>query len=196
MPEMSSRERVRLALTCQRPDSIPVSLGFFSQSLPGIPDADEHFNLDVRYAEFSPPAGQDDFLRYLRRLPKDVHVGTTAQMRTYHEWDYHPEVAGGRLSGASSVAELAEAYFPDLTSPQRYAGLAEQVQRWHAQGLAVAGSRLSDETWAEVFDVQNRRPARHFIAVPALLRPAGLGGTHIKRHYRSLRSATPPDHKN
>jgi uroporphyrinogen decarboxylase len=137
---MNARDRVRLALTCQRPDRIPVSLGFFSQSLPGIPDADEHFNLDVRYAEFSPPAGQDDFLRYLRHLPKDVHVGTAAQLRTYHEWDYHPETPGGRLSGVSSVAELAEVFFPDLTSPQRYAGLAEQVQRWHSEGVAVAGS--------------------------------------------------------
>lgn len=137
---MNARERVRLALTCQPPDRIPVSLGFFSQSLPGIPDADEHFGLDVRFAEFSPPAGQDDFLRYLRRLPSDVHVGSTAQLRIYHEWDYHPQTAGGRLSGVSSVAELAEAYFPDLTSPQRYAGLAKQVQRWQEQGLAVAGS--------------------------------------------------------
>lgn len=137
---MNARERVRLALTCQRPDRIPLSLGFYYQSLPGIPDADEHFGLDVRYAEFSPPAGQDDFLRYLRRLPPDVHVGTTAQLRTYHEWDYHPETAGGRLSGARSVAELAEAIFPDLTNPQRYAGLAEQVRHWHDRGLAVAGS--------------------------------------------------------
>lgn len=137
---MNSRERVRLALTCQRPDRIPLSLGFFGQSLPGIPDADEHFDLDVRYVEFSPPAGQDDFLRYLRRLPPDVHIGTTTQLRTYHEWDYHPEIAGGRLSGAGSVAELAEAYFPDLTSPQRYASLGEQVRRWRDRGLAVAGS--------------------------------------------------------
>jgi uroporphyrinogen decarboxylase len=137
---VNARERVRLALTGQRPDRVPLSLGFFSQSLPGIPDADEHFGLDVRYAEWSPPAGQDDFLRYLRRLPADVHVGTAAQLRTYHEWDYHPEAAGGRLSAAKSVAELAEAVFPDLINPQRYAGLAEQVQRWHEQGVAVAGS--------------------------------------------------------
>lgn len=137
---MNSRQRVRLALTGQRPDRVPLSLGFFSQSLPGIPDADEHFNLDVRYAEFSPPAGQDDFLSYLRRLPRDVHVGSATQLRTYHEWDYHPETPGGRLSHVSSVAELAEAVFPDLTHPQRYAGLAAQVQRWHEEGLAVAGS--------------------------------------------------------
>jgi len=137
---MNARERVRLALTCEHPDRIPVSLGFFSQSLPGISDADEHFGTDVRYAEFSPPAGQDDFLRYLRRLPPDVHVGSTAQLRIYHEWDYHPETPGGRLSEARSVAELAEAVFPDLTNPQRYASLADQVQRWHEAGLAVASS--------------------------------------------------------
>ena len=137
---MNAQERVRLALTCQPPDRIPMTLGFYSQSLPGIPDADEHFELDVRYCEFSPPEGQDDFLRYLRRLPKDAHVGTQAQLRIYHEWDYHPETPGGRLSGISSLAELAEVVFPDLTNPKRYAGLAGQVERWHARGLAVAGS--------------------------------------------------------
>ena len=42
--------------------------------------------------------------------------------------------------GISSLAELAEAVFPDLTNPKRYAGLAGQVERWHARGLAVAGS--------------------------------------------------------
>ena len=137
---MNSRERVRLALTGQQPDRIPMTLGFYAQSLPGIPDADEHFELDVRYAEFSPPDGQDDFLRYLRRLPKDAHVGTEAQLRTYHEWDYHPERPGGRLGQAGSIAELAEAVFPDLTHPKRYAGLGERVRRWHERGLAVAGS--------------------------------------------------------
>jgi hypothetical protein len=142
---MNSRERVRLALTGQRPDRIPLSLGFFSQSLPGIPDADEHFGLDVRYAEWSPPAGQDDFLRYLRRLPKDVHVGTATQLRTYHEWDYHPNPGRPAERHRSSVAELAEAFFPDLTNPQRYAGLAEQVQRWHAKGWPWPARR---RTWA------------------------------------------------
>jgi len=137
---MNAQERVRLALTCQPPDRIPMTLGFYSQSLPGIPDADEHFGLDVRYAEFNPPDGQDDFLRYLRRLPKDSHVGTEAQLRIYHEWDYHPETPGGRLGHVRSIAELAEAVFPDLTHPKRYAGLAGQVERWHARGLAVAGS--------------------------------------------------------
>ena len=137
---MNAQERVRSALTGGLPDRIPMTLGFYSQSLPGIPDADEHFGLDVRYAEFSPPDGQDDFLRYLRRLPKDAHVGTQAQLRIYHEWNYHPETPGGRLGHVKSIAELAEAVFPDLTHPKRYAGLARQVEQWHARGLAVAGS--------------------------------------------------------
>jgi uroporphyrinogen decarboxylase len=131
---------VRAALSGHIPDRIPATLGFYAQSLPGIVDADEYFGLDVRYAEFQTPEGQDDFLRYLRRLPKDVHVGTQAQLRTYADWDYHPELPGGRLQHVRSVAELAEAVFPDLTHPKRYAGLAEQVRRWHARGLAVAGS--------------------------------------------------------
>ncbi len=137
---MNARERVRLALTCQPPDRIPLTLGFYSQSLPGIPDADGRFDCDVRYAEFSPPDGQDDFLRYLRRLPRDAHVGTQAQLRIYHEWNYHPETPGGRLDQVKSIAELAEAVFPDLTHPKRYAGLAGQVEHWHDRGLAVAGS--------------------------------------------------------
>lgn len=138
---MDSRQRVRLALTGKAPDRIPFALGFYPQSLPGIPDADHHFGTDIRYAQFHPPEGQDEFLRYLRRLPEHVHVGNRSQLRTYHEWDYHPEQAGSaRLSGFGSVAELAAAALPDLTHPSRYAGLAAQVQRWHDQGLAVAGS--------------------------------------------------------
>ena len=71
---MNSRERARLALSGRRPDRVPAALGFFSQSLDGIADLDAHFGLDVRFAAFSPPAGQDSFLRYLRGLPEHVHV--------------------------------------------------------------------------------------------------------------------------
>ncbi len=138
---MNSRERVRLALSGRRPDRVPAALGFFSQSLDGIADLDAHFGLDVRFAAFSPPAGQDGFLRYLRGLPEHVHVGSEAQLRTYYEWGYRPELGEARpLSGIRSLAELADALLPDLTRPERHAGLAEQVRGWHEQGLAVAGA--------------------------------------------------------
>jgi uroporphyrinogen decarboxylase len=138
---VNSRERVRLALTGRTPDRIPFTFGFFSQPLAGINDLDTHFGSDVRYVEFNPPKGQNGFLDYLSRLPGDIHVGNTAQLHTYHEWNYHPELGTERpLSHVTSVAELTQTVFPDLTHPRRYAGLERQVRHYHDQGLAVAGS--------------------------------------------------------
>ena len=132
---MNSRERVRAALTCQKPDRIPRALGFFSQ------DADRQFELDVRYVEFNTPVGQNKFIRYLEKLPADVHLGSTAQLQTYFEWNYHPELNGEEPLGTiQSLAELKEYVFPDLTHPDRYQGLKKQVSQWHQEGLAVAGS--------------------------------------------------------
>ena len=94
-----------------------MALAFWEESLPAIAPKlpAEHFGLDVRFVEFAPPAGQDDFLRYLRGLPPDVHVGDGAQLRTYHEWDYHPEHGpDGPFSAAQTVAELARHRLPDL----------------------------------------------------------------------------------
>ena len=140
---MNARERVRQALRCRKPDRIPKALGFFDQSLEAIaPTRPEHyFDLDVRYAEFDPPDNQDEFRRYLDQLPGDIHIGSQAQLRTYHEWKYHPEKGPARpLSSIRSLADLAEFAFPALSQPARHAGLAKQVKRWHARGLAVAGS--------------------------------------------------------
>src|SRR5512136_670598 len=112
---MNSRERVRLALTGQAPDRIPVALAFFPQSLPalGRADPDVYFDVDVRFVEFSPSREQDDFLRYLRRLPPDIHVGNLRQLRTYHEWNYHPEAGPlGPLGAARAQADLRHYSFP------------------------------------------------------------------------------------
>ena len=139
---MDSRTRVRAALTCQVPDRIPLALAFWEEALPAIAPATpaEHFGLVVRFVEFRPPEGHDDFLRYLRGLPKDVDLGDAAQLRTYHEWNYHPATGpDGPLSGARSVEEVARFAFPDLADERRYTGLAAQVARWQAQGWAVAG---------------------------------------------------------
>ena len=140
---MNSHDRVRTALTGGLPDRIPFTLGFFGQTLDviGGQDADEFFRSDVRYVSFNPPRENEEFLRYLRRLPADVHVGNLAQLRTYHEWNYHPEQGTQRpLSTANSLDDLAQMVLPDVTDPARHAGLAEQVAHWHDRGLAVAGS--------------------------------------------------------
>jgi uroporphyrinogen decarboxylase len=141
---MDSRERVRCALTCQVPDRIPKALAFWEESLPAIAPAKpaDYFGLDIRFAEFKAPPDQDEFLSYLRSLPPEVHVGSLAQLRTYHEWGYHPEAApgGSPLDEAQTIEELERFVFPELSHPERYAGLAQQVAAWHARGLAVAGS--------------------------------------------------------
>ena len=140
---MNARERVRQALLCRKPDKIPKALGFFDQSLEAIAPTrpENYFDLDVRFAEFDPPDNQDEFRRYMDQLPADIHVGSRAQLRTYHEWQYHPEKGAARpLSSIRSLADLADFAFPELSKPARHAGLAGQVKRWHARGLAVAGS--------------------------------------------------------
>jgi len=140
---MNSRERVREALCCRLPDQIPKALGFFDQDLEAIaPTAPEdYFDLDIRYAEFDPPDTQDTFRSYLDTLPQDLHVGNPAQLRTYHEWQYHPERGTARpLSGVRSLKDLVKYVLPDLSNPTRHAGLSKKVRRFQAQGFAVAGA--------------------------------------------------------
>jgi len=140
---MDGRERVRRALTRREPDRIPKALAFFALSLPTIAPStpEDYFGLDVQFVDFDPPPDQDTFLVYLRNLPTDVHVGTLRQLRTYHEWDYHPEHEGAAaLGSAKNLDELRRHVFPDLADPRRYASLRKQVEAAHRAGRAAAGS--------------------------------------------------------
>ena len=140
---MNSRERVKQALRCRKPDRIPKALGFFDQSLTAIAPTtpEEYFDLDIRFAEFDPPDNQDGFLHYLDTLPEDVHVGNPSQLRTYHEWRYHPEKGSTRpLSGVRTLEELVKFAFPHLSDSSRHSGLSKKVHRWQDQGFAVAGA--------------------------------------------------------
>lgn len=137
---MNCRERVRAALTRQRPDRPPKALAFWEENVPGIPNTAEQLRLDVRFVDFAPPSGQDDFLAYLRRLPADVHVGNLRQLRTYHQWDYHPESGPrGPLSAAATLADFASYIFPETVTPEAGTQLTKQVAAYHSAGWAVAG---------------------------------------------------------
>jgi uroporphyrinogen decarboxylase len=137
---MNSRERVRAALTRQRPDRPPKALAFWEENVRGIPNTAEQLRLDVRFVDFPPPPGQQDFLDYLRALPPDVHIGNLRQLRTYHGWDYHPERGPrGPLSAAASVADFANYIFPEAVTPEAGTQLTRQVTAHHAAGWAVAG---------------------------------------------------------
>lgn len=138
---MDSRERVRTALVGERPDRVPCALGFFPQSLFGSEDADELFQTDVRFVEFAPPPGQDRFLEYLESLPPGVRVGSRAQLQTYHEWGYRPErTATHAPRGLHALADHVTKLLPRMTATRRHSHLAQRVQQWHEQGVAVAGS--------------------------------------------------------
>ena len=139
---MDGRERVRRALTCQTPDRIPKALAFFPQSLSTLGDVtpEDAFGLDVCYVHPDRAPDQEGFLTYLRGLPPDVHVGTLAQLRTYHDWQYHPEHGDvGRLGDEALAAGLQDA-FPEPLESAQLSALRAQVDAGHAAGRAVAGA--------------------------------------------------------
>jgi len=170
---MDSRERVRTALTGGAPDKIPRAMAFFQQSLTqlGQADPDAVLGLDVRIADFEPPPGQDDFLTYLEGLPPDVHVGSLAQLHTYHAWNYHPErEIAGPLEGVRKAEEIAEYVLDRLRTRPMPDGLAAQVAVWHGQGLAVAGG--PPHLGGELFESAYRlRGFGNFLADLILRRP-------------------------
>jgi uroporphyrinogen decarboxylase len=140
---MNPRERVRLALTCRRPDRIPKALGFFpvSRAETAPVPTEDYLQIDVRFARFVPLPEQDDFRRYLATLPEDVHLGDMDQLRTYHEWDYHPESEPDDLPRSRERVEATlERLVPTLTDPSRSLSLPAQVRAWHDVGWAVAGA--------------------------------------------------------
>ncbi len=168
---MNSQNRVRTALTCRAPDRIPLALAFWEETIPGIPNTAETLGLDVRFVRFEPPPAQDDFLRYLRRLPPDVHLGNLSQLRTYYEWDYHPEAGpDGPLGAAATIEDLAGHVIPDLADPLRYAGLADQVTAYHARGWAVAGG--PPHLGGELFETAYRLRGFRTFLEDLRLRPA------------------------
>jgi uroporphyrinogen decarboxylase len=138
---VDSRERVLTALSGGLPDRLPFALGSFPQPLFGSPDADELFDSDVRFVDFAPPPGQDDFVSYLEGLPPEVHVGHGAQLRTYHEWGYHPERAGaGRFAWLRDAAELARDLLPDLSRRVLDSDAPTKITAHHRAGKAVAAA--------------------------------------------------------
>jgi uroporphyrinogen decarboxylase len=138
---MNPQERVRAALTRRQPDRLPKALAFWEEELPALPDTSDTLRLDVRYVDIDPPPEQGDFLAYLRRLPADVHVGNLRQLRTYHQWDYHPERGPrGPLSAAQTLSDFSANLLPALVAPGSESTVARKVSALHAKGFAVAGS--------------------------------------------------------
>jgi len=130
------------ALSGRPPDRVPVALGCFPIALPHIPDRDpdEYFGTDIRYVTFEAPKRGEEFLDYLRNLPKHITMGELSTLRTYWEWDYHPERPGaGILEGARTIEELDLSLLQKMAEPSSHAGIAEKVRHYHDRGMAVMG---------------------------------------------------------
>jgi uroporphyrinogen decarboxylase len=154
---LTSQERVLTAISLHEPDRVPVTLSFYPTVLPqtGGNDADEQLGTDVRFVEFDPPSEQSKFLQYLERLPARFTVGNLRTLRTYSEWEYHPERLGSEpLANARTLDDVKSFSFPNLLERRRHQHLREKVQRIHSRGLAVAG--LPPHMGGEIFEAAQR----------------------------------------
>jgi uroporphyrinogen decarboxylase len=141
---MNSRERVLEALAGSEPDRVPCALGFYHIDLEKLapPGADQDFLVDVEMVEF-PLSPEEEALEALARpYAPDTRLGTPAQMATYARWSYRPDTPGyaSPLAGARSLQALEQFPFPDLATPYRAQGLAEQVEALHQRGVAAGGN--------------------------------------------------------
>jgi len=153
---VTPRERVLTAIARGRPDRIPATLGFRPHQIDGRRDdaLARDLGLDVWFAEFSPSKNDEEFAGYLRGLPADVEVGAPGLVRSYVEWGYLPNVVEvNPLGKAESVEDLARHRFPDFSSDERYAELAERVAAAHAAGYPIAAGppRLGGELFETAY---------------------------------------------
>ncbi|MCX6376495.1 MAG: hypothetical protein NTU88_10765, partial [Armatimonadetes bacterium] len=110
----------------------------------GSDDPAEYFDLEVRDVVFSKPDVMADFGRY---YPEGVPPLLNPAGWEVGEWGVG-QVPGSQLhfihienpmKNLSSLSELKEYPFPDLTRPERHAHLESQVKALHDRGLFVIG---------------------------------------------------------
>ena len=154
MAAMTPRERVQTAWRRQEPDCVPKHATFVPHQLEQVREhtgqtPQEAFGLEMRYVGIRPPQVAPDFSRY---LPPDLPEGTTIT-----EWGmaekpgsfYHFTEYVHLMAPLREVSELEDWPFPDYYDDARYAGLAEEVAEWHAQGYFCTGhlGHIFETSW-------------------------------------------------
>jgi uroporphyrinogen decarboxylase len=138
------RQRILTALDGGAPDRLPCALGFYHVDLAGLapPGWDGALDPDVQFVRFTPSPEEEELRRRARPYSGDTRLGTVAQVTTYAQWDYRPEVPALRnpLALARSLDDLQAFPFPDLDAPYRADGLDDQVAALHSRGLAAGGN--------------------------------------------------------
>ena len=139
---MDSRHRVLTTLAGDRPDRVPVALGFRRKELEKMapPGALIPWDVDVRFVQFQPSVPEEEFAHLVEHIARDTHLGRPELLRTYAEWRYRPgHPQANPLAQATTASDLEAFPWPDVTAEHRSAGLREQVETFHQAGYAVAG---------------------------------------------------------
>jgi uroporphyrinogen decarboxylase len=144
---MDGRERVLTALDGGEPDRVPRALSFYHVEVHGVqlsaqrPQRPEQA-VDVDFVDFPPSPEEQELLRSAEPFPPDTRLGTRAQVTNYARWRYRPQSPdrGNPLARAQTFADLKGFSFPDVSTPYQAKGLASQVQRLQARGLAAGGN--------------------------------------------------------
>jgi uroporphyrinogen decarboxylase len=176
---MNGRERILAALDGQAPDRVPLALSFYHTDASALAPAGAWRDdlVDVLFVEFPVSAEEADLRR--RAMPRqgNTRLGHPSQVARYARWQYHPEADGGGnpLEYAGTLSDLERFAFPDASGPYVADGLARQVERLHARGLAAGGNtphlggELFEAAWRlrglENFlvDLVERREMAHFL---------------------------------
>ncbi len=147
---MTPRERVLAVLNRQIPDRLPMEIKLTPplmeqfKARTGGDDPAEYFNLDVRDVVFSTPDVMPDFSQY---YPDGVPPLLNPAGWEVGEWGVG-QMPGSQLHfihiehpmrNLTSIADLKEYPFPDLTRPERHGHLESQVKALHDRGLFVIG---------------------------------------------------------
>lgn len=143
---MTKRERVRTAMNRQEPDRVPKAASFtpaiqkLFEEKTGHRNPAEYFDYDIAGVGFKGPITTPDWSPwYPQGLPEGTTIseyGTAHKPGSFHHFwqlDYP-------MKDVTSVAQMEEFPWPDITAPARHEHLEADVQRLHAEGWYVIGS--------------------------------------------------------
>ena len=137
-------DRVLAALGREEPDRVPRTAGFTPALLEtfkkrtGATDPEEYWDFEVRGVGFSETRVKTDFRRYFpsaleHNIVRISEWGVGHIPGSMHHFeDYvHP------MAAFTSLKELEEYPWPDVTATYRRSTLPDSVERWHEKGYAV-----------------------------------------------------------
>jgi uroporphyrinogen decarboxylase len=151
---MTSRERVLAALAGAEVDRAPVALSFYPIDLEALapPGAVVPGDVDVRFVRLEPSPADEEFARFVERMPLDTHLGGPHLLRNYAQWHYYPgQPDENPLAAATCPGDLDA--FPWPAAAHGDSGLSGKVDALHRAGYAVGagpphlGGELFETAW-------------------------------------------------